>query len=156
MTLASLPSHGHAAPLYSLVYMSRAVEPLDDAGLHRLLTASREANGGRGITGLLLYRNSRFVQFLEGEEEPVRDLLSRISADTRHTDVRVLLDGRPRTRQFAEWTMAYQPVKEPTSPAPPGFRSTFDDLEAADDADHVLRATRELSIWFRVRSARNG
>lgn len=95
-----------------------------------------------------------FIQYLEGPEQAVRTLLERISADVRHADVRVLVDTRPPARQFAEWTMGYEPVDEARTPLPAGFRSTFDDLEAVDDADAVLRATRELSLWFRVRQAR--
>ena len=126
----------------------------DESELEALLTQSRSANEQADITGMLLYRNGRFIQYLEGPEQGVRTLLSRISADPRHTDVRVLDDTRPRARQFAEWTMGYEPVDETRTPLPAGFRSTFDDLEAADDADAVLRATRELSLWFRVRQAR--
>lgn len=48
--------------------------------------------------------------------------------------------------------MGYEPVREPAAPPPPGFRSTFDDLDDADDSDGVIRATQELSLWFRVRT----
>lgn len=140
--------------LYSLVYTSFALTLFDESELEALLTQARAANERAGITGMLLYRNGRFIQFLEGPEDAVRDLLARIAADSRHTDLRVLVDGRPSTRQFAEWTMGYETIDEARTPLPAGFRSTFDDLEAADDTDAVLRATQELSLWFRVRQAR--
>lgn len=143
-----------ANSLYSLVYSSFATTTFEDAELEALLTQSRASNDEADITGMLLYRNGRFIQYLEGPEKSVRSLLARISADPRHNDVRVLIDSRPTTRQFAEWTMGYEPVVEPTTPLPDGFRSTFDDLERADDADSVLRATRELSYWFRVRQGK--
>ncbi|MET0297389.1 MAG: BLUF domain-containing protein [Microbacterium sp.] len=142
-----------AAQLYSLVYVSTAVEPFDDPRLEALLEQSRRANARDGITGILLYRRGRFIQFLEGPEGPVRDLVARIGRDPRHTGVRVMIDGHPEARQFEEWTMGYERVREAEGPAPDGFRSTFDDLEDSDDADHVLRATRELSFWFRVRAS---
>lgn len=140
--------------LYSLVYTSFALRLFDEAELDALLTQSRAANERMDVTGMLLYRNGRFIQFLEGPEGAVRDLLERITADARHTDVRVLVDGRPAARQFADWTMGYEPIDEARTPLPVGYRSTFDDLEAADDTDVVLRATQELSLWFRVRQAR--
>lgn len=150
---ATLPAvDGGEAGLYSLVYSSLAAEPFDDDQLAALLTQSRNANARADITGMLLYRKGRFIQFLEGPEALVRDLLARISADPRHSSVRVMVDGHPPTRQFAEWTMGYEPVNEPAGPPPEGFRSTFDDLEDGHDTDAVLRATRELSFWFRVRS----
>lgn len=140
--------------LYSLVYSSFAATLFDDAELEALLTESRAANERADITGLLLYRNGRFIQFLEGPEDRVRALIERISADTRHNGVRVLVDGHPGARQFAEWTMGYEPLTTTDGPVPEGFRSTFDDLEQADDGDAVLRATQELSFWFRVRQGR--
>lgn len=140
--------------LYSLVYTSFAVTLLDESELEALLAHSRAANEQADITGMLLYRNGRFIQYLEGPEQAVRALLARISVDTRHTDVRVLVDTRPPARQFTEWTMGYEPVDEARTPLPAGFRSTFDDLEEVNDTDAVLRATRELSLWFRVRQAR--
>lgn len=138
--------------LYSLVYASSATVPFDDDQLDELLLAAREANRAHGISGLLLYRNGRFIQFLEGPEDAVRSLYAAIERDPRHVGVRTLNEGRPAHRQFAEWTMAYQPVRGTSDPPPPGFRSTFDDLDNADDADGVVRAARELSMWFRVRS----
>lgn len=140
--------------LYSLVYTSFAVTLFDESELEELLTQSRAANAQADITGMLLYRNGRFIQYLEGPELPVRALLARITADPRHADVRVLVDSRPPARQLAEWTMGYEPIDEARTALPAGFRSTFDDLEAVNDADPVLRATRELSLWFRVRQAR--
>lgn len=138
--------------LSSLVYASTAASDFDDAALAALLQQARRANAARGITGVLLYRGGRFVQFLEGPEHEVRAVFETIAADPRHTGVRTLDEGRPAARQFAEWTMGYQPVREPVGPPPPGFRSTFDDLDDADDRDGVLRAIRELSLWFRARN----
>lgn len=143
-----------ADALYSVVYSSMATEPFDDAQLEALLAHSRAANGRDEITGMLLYNKGRFIQFLEGPEDRVRALVDRITADPRHANVRVMLDSNPEERQFAEWTMGYQPLKEAQGPAPQGFRSTFEDLDDADDSDRVLRATRELSLWFRVRAGR--
>lgn len=152
-SLGTRPRVDPEAPeLYSLVYSSRATDAFDDAQLGALLAQARAANERAAITGILLYRQGRFIQFLEGPEAPVRDLLARIAADPRHSSVRVMVDGHPPVRQFAEWTMGYEPVDEPAGPLPDGFRSTFDDLEDGHDTDVVLRATRELSFWFRVRS----
>lgn len=141
-----------AAPLYSLVYASTAASPLDDTQLDELLRAARRRNATLGISGLLLYRAGRFIQFLEGPEPEVRALYATIERDPRHLTPRILNEGHPEGRQFADWTMAYQPVDPSTAPPPPGFRSTFDDLDDAENPDGVVRATRELSMWFRVRA----
>ncbi len=138
--------------LYSLVYSSNATGSVSETELRELLDVSRRANGRAGITGLLLYRNGRFVQFLEGPEDDVRALYRRISADPRHGGIRLLVDGHPQSRTFQDWSMGYEPLATSDEPLPPGFRDSFDDIDNADDSDAVVRATRELSIWFRHRA----
>lgn len=140
--------------LISLVYSSTAAAPLDDAALAGLLRTCREANGATEVTGMLLYRGGRFVQVLEGPESVVRDLLERIRADARHTGLRVLFEEPLEARNFAEWSMGFEPIAMPVEALPEGFRSTFDDLDAAGDAAATMRAVRELSLWFRVRADR--
>lgn len=140
------------AGLYSLVYASNAASTFGDADLAELLSQCRVLNESKGISGLLLYRSGRFVQFLEGPEAEVRALYAKIERDPRHTSPRILNEGHPSHRQFGDWTMAYQPTSLSDAPPPPGLRSTFDDLDDAGDPDGVVRATRELSMLFRVRS----
>jgi hypothetical protein len=141
--------------LLSVVYSSTATDPFDDAELTRLLAQCRASNAASGVTGMLLYRAERFVQVLEGSEAVVRRLLERIAADPRHSGLRVLFEEPLAERNFAEWTMGFLPVEEHAEPLPEGFRSTFDDLEAAGDAAATVRAVRELSLWFRVRAGRS-
>jgi hypothetical protein len=138
--------------LFSLVYSSTATRPFDDDDLAALLESSRRSNTAVEITGVLLYRGGRFIQFLEGPESEVRTLMARITEDSRHTNVRVLLDGHGPHRQFAEWSMGYEPIQMPAGPPPAGFRDTFDDIDRLDDRNAVVRAARELSLWFRRRS----
>ncbi len=141
--------------LYSLVYTSTATKVFSDEELLDLLATSRANNETADITGLLLYRDGRFVQFLEGPEQQVRDVYSRITADRRHTAVRTLVDGRPSQRTFAEWSMGYEPLRAPTAPLPKGFRDSFEDVQRADSGDAVVRALKELSIWFLHRANRD-
>jgi hypothetical protein len=142
--------------LLSVVYASTASEPFGDARLAELLAQSRASNTRRDLTGMLLYRNGRFVQVLEGPESEVRGLLSVIQDDPRHTGMRVLAEEYIAAREFSDWTMGCQPIAESREKLPEGFRSTFDDLEASGDPSATLRAVRELSLWFRVRSMQRG
>jgi hypothetical protein len=138
--------------LWSVLYSSTASAPFDDEQLAELLTHARAANAAHGITGMLLYRAGRFVQVIEGPEAEVRELLADIERDPRHTGVRVLMEERLGERNFSEWTMGYEPIAS-AGEAPEGFRSTFADLEG-EDAGALLRAVREMSLWFRVRARR--
>ena len=138
--------------VFSVVYSSNATQAMSDDALRGLLEQSRASNAARDVTGMLLYRNGRFIQILEGPEQAVRETMGKIERDPRHDGLRVLIDEFIDERNFAEWTMGYEPIAMPDAQAPDGFRDTFDDLEAHGDPSATLRAARELSLWFRVRS----
>lgn len=144
-----------SSDLVSISYVSAASEPFDDGRLNDLLAQSRRSNHEHDLTGMLLYRRGRFFQVLEGPQGAVDELMTKIRRDPRHTGVRVLLSERIDERRFTEWTMGYEPIGVPSTPAPEGFRDTFDDLEA-DDEDASIRAVRELTVWFRARTAVDG
>lgn len=135
----------------SVSYVSTATAPFDDERLADLLTQSRRSNHAHDLTGMLLYRRGRFFQVIEGPQDAVEHLMDAIRRDDRHSDVRILLSERIDERRFTEWTMGYESIGVPTSPAPEGFRDTFDDLESDDD-DAIIRAVRELTVWFRART----
>lgn len=138
--------------LISLVYTSSASASFRETALAHLLEESRELNGARDITGMLLYRGECFIQVLEGPAAVVRALAARISQDVRHRDMRVLLEEPIEGRRFAEWTMAYRPLHQHPEEAPAGFRDSFADLEEGGERSMTMRALQELTLWFRVRS----
>lgn len=78
-----------------------------EAAIGRLLDTSRARNERLRITGALLFNEDRFVQILEGDEEPVMEVLGDILRDTRHTDVDVLPSRLAANRTFAQWSMAF-------------------------------------------------
>lgn len=139
--------------LLSLVYASRAVVGFDTAALDALLEQARAANGPSGVTGLLLFRDHRFLQLLEGPDEAVREKMQHIREDPRHDHVTVLLEERVTTRQFPDWTMGYAADDAVQHAEVPGYRTTFDDIDFLPD-DHaagpVVPALRELIRWFRT------
>lgn len=137
-----------------LVYTSEAVMRFYPDDLEALLTSARAHNHSAGITGILLYKSNRFIQFLEGPPAEVDALMERIERDPRHTTVRVVIDELVNDRQFDDWSMGYQVSAESTDPLPEGFRDSFADIEASPDAFTTGRAAKELALWFRVRAAR--
>ncbi|MCK2034789.1 BLUF domain-containing protein [Microbacterium sp. SSW1-49] len=143
-----------ADDLVSLVYTSTAVRPLDDDALSGLLAQSRDANGARAVTGMLLYRDGRFIQVLEGARGVVTALAAVIARDGRHRGMRILLLEGISARQFPDWTMGYQSLSRLTEPRPDGYRDSFADLDVDSDRSRTVRALSELSLWFRVRARR--
>lgn len=91
-----------------LIYRSIATAVPDESSLVALLEHARRSNAERGITGMLLYQNGRYMQMLEGEDAAVRDLYARISADRRHRDVRLVASGELPKRHFSDWSMGFR------------------------------------------------
>ncbi|WP_235526774.1 BLUF domain-containing protein [Plantibacter sp. Leaf314] len=139
--------------MLSLVYASTATQPFSDEDLTALLATSRENNARSGLTGMLVHRDGRFLQVLEGPEAAVRGLMDTLSADPRHTGIRVMFEEPIRERQFADWTMGFERADSGSAADLDGYRDTFDDLDR-DDPTATMRALRELARWFRSRASR--
>ncbi len=88
-----------------VVYSSRAVAPLSPHELQRLTVGSQQRNSRDGITGLMLYDEGRFYQWLEGPPDKLDRLFRAIRSDPRHTDIEVLGSFPARARRFGGWTM---------------------------------------------------
>lgn len=104
--------------VFQLAYASVAARPSARPDLVALLRQSRVNNAERGVTGMLLYRDGRFLQLLEGAQADVRALYATIAADPRHRDVTTIAERHRLLRQFPSWTMAFrdlvdEPIEEP-------------------------------------------
>lgn len=91
-------------------YISSATSPMSTQDLTRLLEQCREYNASNGITGMLLYSNSTFIQVLEGEDRMIDELLDRIEEDARHTDIKLLHRKRIDHRQYSGWNMGFKRI----------------------------------------------
>jgi hypothetical protein len=99
-------SHAAAAgALSTVVYRSRAVAPLSDPDLQHLLQTAQARNYREGITGVVLYDDSRFFQWLEGPQDGVERVMGSIRNDRRHTDLEVLSHHAAPARRFDGWDM---------------------------------------------------
>jgi hypothetical protein len=93
-------------PLSSLVYQSQSVAPMSEPALHRLIATSQARNRKEGVTGLLIYDQGRFVQWLEGPAAGLGRVWQSISGDPRHTGVSVLGESTVPVRFFGANAMA--------------------------------------------------
>lgn len=94
--------------IHNLVYCSQASADLDDEVIASIIATARHHNPRLGITGLLVFGQGIFFQWLEGPRDNVTGLLARIAADTRHTNLVVLSQEEDiRDRLFPEWDMEW-------------------------------------------------
>ncbi len=101
----------------SRVPRSKSASQVED-DIELILRTSRRENPHFGITGVLVTDKTMYSQVIEGPPRVIKDLIGRISCDTRHRDIRIVSFHNSRKRVFTEWSMA--------------FLATTRDMEAED------------------------
>lgn len=91
--------------LVRLFYVSAILAPISAVDVQVILGASQIRNRRLDVTGMLAQSDGHFAQVLEGRREAVDAVMARISRDSRHGAVRVLLEESITRRQFAHWAM---------------------------------------------------
>jgi len=93
---------------YRLMYASTSTDFLAEDQIRTLLGEARKNNEAAGITGMLLYVEGHFLQYIEGPRAEVEALAARIEQDPRHHGMLRLLQGQIERRVFADWSMGYR------------------------------------------------
>ncbi|OOB92279.1 BLUF domain-containing protein [Rathayibacter sp. VKM Ac-2630] len=138
--------------MLSVTYVSTAAESFGDADLAELLRQSRDNNARSGLTGMLLFKNGRFMQVLEGEEEDVRERYRAIAADPRHTDVTQLLSESIEGRRFPQWSMGFPTPEDAELRRAPGYDAFFDSPQKRRSSWDEPSRAQLLLDWFRQRA----
>ena len=84
----------------SLAALDLTVEQLFDIG-----QTARDLNGLDGITGLLLFNGTNFLQWVEGAPQAIDDLMERLRRDPRHSGVEIRETEMADERLFPDWSM---------------------------------------------------
>jgi len=126
--------------LFRVAYLSTASKLFDPAELREMLKESNQRNKEAGITGMLLYKDGQYMQVLEGTMEAVTTTFSRISKDSRHHGIMVLVKGAVQERRFPAWSMAFRDLNLPDHQDVPGFseflNTPLTGKEFAGDLEH--------------------
>ena len=96
-----------------LAYLSSAVRPLTDPELEALLAKARERNERLGVTGVLLYHDGDFFQYLGGPPVALDEVFGHIRRSPQHRSIITLVRRPISERRFSNWTMGF--VKLPKS-----------------------------------------
>ena len=92
--------------LWAIVYVSKAARPVTRDDLLHILEGARRRNVEEGITGVLLYADGYFMQYLEGPEAGLHRVYAIIKTHPLHYGLIDLVREPVHTREFAEWSMA--------------------------------------------------
>lgn len=137
--------------MYFLIYLSIATQEFTTDELVDLLNVARTHNGEIGITGMLLYKDGRFMQILEGKKETVQSLFKKISNDPRHHKVVTLLEGPCEAREFPDWSMGFRSLDSADLSATPGYSEFLNRPFTEDEfLPDPTRAQRLLRVFKRI------
>jgi hypothetical protein len=77
-----------------------------------ILKQSDINNKINSVTGVLIYNGGVFLQLLEGRNEDILALYSKILIDKRHSKIKKIYEGYSNSRIFNDWTMAHKNINE--------------------------------------------
>lgn len=93
--------------MHLIAYISEYTGSEDKAYdvLRDIVSVARKENAKYGITGVLFFIDSKFLQIIEGYETPLRRLMTNIEKDERHRNIEYLIDVEVPAKGFDGWNM---------------------------------------------------
>lgn len=61
---------------------------------------------------MLLHSRDRFIQYIEGNYQEIKDLYEKIKKDSRHEQVMTISMGQIRERSFPSWAMGSKNLED--------------------------------------------
>ncbi|MDQ3080350.1 MAG: BLUF domain-containing protein [Pseudomonadota bacterium] len=90
-----------------LTYTSWARAGIRPDEVDAILASAKTNNPLDGITGVLIFNGTAFMQILEGSEAAIESLRARLESDPRHSNMSVRDTRLIEARTFPFWSMAY-------------------------------------------------
>jgi hypothetical protein len=135
-----------------LLYFSTK-RSLGPGGIFALEDEVRVANEKAGLTGVLLFNRSYFLQVLEGDREVATRAFIRIAGDRRHHGVTLMSFHETEQRDFADWSMGLVDSTSPElSVTLKDFLPVYDLVPAklsVDAAMGILRRMHDMRLTVR-------
>ena len=91
--------------LAQIVYVSARKPQCTEDEIRKILASCQKNNSKIDITGVLLYSETQFIQYLEGEYKQIMELYDRIKLDSRHKNTVLISSGPIKDRSFPGWHM---------------------------------------------------
>ena len=91
--------------LKTITYTSLARLDLTADDIEAIHRTAREVNALEGITGLLIFNGTHFLQIVEGAPQAVDDLMDKLRRDPRHNGIEIRDARDISARSFPDWSM---------------------------------------------------
>jgi hypothetical protein len=131
--------------LRRVAYVSQIAEGTTDEAIKRIVAKAQLNNRRHDLSGVLALGPGLFAQILEGAPDAVEDTLTRIRADERHLNVRLVIDVPIQGRLFDRWSMELLVDEESATLV----AQVGDGRRAAGDlVDHLRRQHERDPLWW--------
>lgn len=141
--MAQLTSDAHF--LVSMTYASRANPDVSATDFNAILQQAQKNNTANGITGMLIFNKSYFLQTIEGPRAQINRLLYSLIADQRHHDLQLIENHEIKHREWAQWSMNYASPTEDNAAIYLKYSTTTDFNPYLLNAESAIELMRELS-----------
>jgi hypothetical protein len=131
--------------LKSLTYTSLATLDLTADDLEAIHRSARELNALDGITGLLIFNGTHFLQIIEGAPEAIGDLVERLRRDPRHNGFEIRDETEVEQRSFPDWSMELVRVSASYFEARDTVANRLPDTLPGEVRDRVFKMTETIS-----------
>lgn len=98
--------------LSHLVYVSTRKPSCTSGEIEKILDSCKKNNSNMNITGVLLYSDAKFIQYLEGDSKEIIGLYDKIKGDNRHEKAIMISYGPIKEKTFPSWHMATKQVSQ--------------------------------------------
>jgi hypothetical protein len=96
--------------LAHLAYVSSRKSNCSDQEIEKILSACEKNNPSLDITGVLMYSDKQFIQYVEGESSALTSLYDKIKLDNRHERAVMISYGPIEKKIFPSWHMANRKI----------------------------------------------
>lgn len=131
--------------LKSLTYTSLAQLDLSAGDLEDIHRSARAMNGLNGITGLLIFNGTHFLQVIEGGQEAIDVLVEKLRRDPRHTGFEIRDIAFVEERSFPQWSMELIRIEASYFEALESIEDRLPETMAPQIRDRVLTMTQSIS-----------
>lgn len=132
-------------PLKSLTYTSLARLDLEASDLEAIHRTARDLNALEGITGLLIFNGTHFLQIIEGAPNAIDDLVERLRRDPRHGGLEIRHERMVEEPSFPDWSMELVRVSASYFEAKETVAERLPATLPAEVRDRIIRMTEAIS-----------
>ena len=137
--------------LFAIVYVSMAARQLSLNELTHLQERAQQRNAQQDVTGVLLYSEGAFMQYLEGPVPGLTNVYDVIKADPQHFGIIDLVREPISQREFGGWSMAFRVVGADGQSAQAEQDATLNARLSMPAPPYSMARTLLLKFWERGR-----